>query len=179
MIVVDKCRSWALETNVSMLRTFISPNIKIIIMERSVVEIMTSFAKLYTKNGMEKQKQEEWFKAMLKPNVDPITRSIAGINWAKKQNDPATFLFIQYHDLIAQPHETMNRIYSFCGWRSFEHRFDDIYVKYPENNIYDFENQHSIRSKLSVEPTNPNDFLSDFILQQCKLIDKLMKYNAL
>ena len=177
-IIVDKCRAWTIASNVEILRTNIDPNIKIIVLERSVTAIMKSFMKLYKNNNWSDEYMHQILKAMLVPNGDPIMRSIIGINMAKKENalrPPAqqTFLFIQYDDLIAKPAETIERIYAFCGWEPFAHHFDKIVNAHPENDAYyNLKGFHTIRPTLSKQENTI--ILPPDILAKCQKIDNLM-----
>jgi sulfotransferase len=177
-IIVDKCRAWTIASNVELLRTHIDPAIKIIVLERSVTAIMQSFMKLYKNNQWSEEYMHQILKAMLVPNVDPIMRSIIGINMAKKENalrPPAlqTFLFIQYDDLIANPAETLERIYKFCGWAPFVHQFANIVNAHPENDeFYRLKGFHTIRATLNKEPNTV--ILPPDILAKCQQIDRLL-----
>ena len=94
-VVVDKCRSWTVDANFELGKKFIDPNIKIIVLERSILEIIKSFVKIFNRNN-------KYFNPlpMLQPKSDPIMRSISGIQWAKKNNQNNNFLFINYEELI-------------------------------------------------------------------------------
>jgi hypothetical protein len=173
---VDKCRSWTIADNVTLLQKYIDPAIKIIVLERSVTAIMKSFMKLCQNNNWSEAYIHEILKALLLPNAEPIMRSISGINLAKKNNAANTFLFIQYDDLIAQPSATFERIYTFCGWEPFAHQFTDVVNAHPENDaFYKLEGFHTIRSSLSKELNTVS--LPPDIAAKCKQIDLLMGYN--
>ena len=170
-IVVDKCRSWTIPANINMLETYIDKNYKIIILERSITDIVKSFVKLYNANGVYNDIENK----LLIPNSEPIMRSISGISWAKKNNTCGNFLFINYDDLISNTEATINKIYDFCGWEYFSHNFKNIECKYPEDDsIYGLKGMHKIHSK--VERKENSTILSSKILEKCKTIDKLMGY---
>ena len=174
-IIVDKCRAWTTPVNITILRKYIDPDIKIIVLERSVTAIIKSFMKLYKKNNWSDAYMHEIAKAMLVPNVEPIMRSIIGINMAKKEQPNKTFLFIQYNDLMAQPEATLQRIYDFCGWAPFKHDFQHIVNAHPENDeFYKLKGFHEIRSAIS--PTENTIVLPADIQAKCAQIDKLMGY---
>ena len=184
-IIVDKCRAWTTVNNVDLLRKYIDPEIKIIVLERSVEAIMKSFMKLYQKNIWTETYIHDVLKAMLIPNMEPVMRSIIGINMAKKANmtqakptpqAKPTFLFIQYNDLIANPTETIQRIYTFCGWAPYSHDFQNIVNTHPENDtFYKLEGFHSIRPTLLKEENTV--VLPPDIQAKCKQIDALMGYK--
>lgn len=170
-IVVDKCRSWTIPTNIKLLENYIDKNIKIIILERPVIEIVKSFVKLYRANNIF---DEDVYNKLLIPSSEPIMRSIIGINFAKKNNHNNNFLFINYSDLIENTKETIDKIYIFCDWPPFEHDFNNIIVKYPENDdVYNLKHQHTIKS--SIEKSNSNEvILSESLQKKCDTIDNLI-----
>ena len=173
-IIVDKCRSWTIEANIEMLKRYISKDFKIIVMERSVVEIVKSFAKLYKSNNTFPKNYEE---KLIEPGSEPIMRSLAGINWAKKNNQNNNFLFISYNELVNNSEVTIKKIYDFCGWKYFKHDFTNIVVKYPENdNVYKLHGQHTIRP--TIEKKENKIVLSKELEAKCLMIDKLMGYQS-
>jgi sulfotransferase len=180
-IIVDKCRAWTTSTNVKILQKYIDPAIKIIVLERSVTAIMKSFLKLYQQNNWKEDYTHAILKALLVPNSEPVMKSIIGINMAKKNakvtdniNDQ-TFLFIQYEDLIAQPAETIQRIYDFCGWAPYPHDFQNIINIHPENDeFYKLAGFHTIRPTL--QKAENNVVLPPDIQAKCLQIDTLMGY---
>jgi sulfotransferase len=167
-IVVDKCRSWSLEPNIEMIRNYIDQKPKVIILERSVTEIVKSFAKLFRSNGIYNDEKEM---ALVVPGSEPIMRSLAGVLWAREHNQDGTFLFIQYDDLVSQPKETLDKIYAFCGWESFEHNFEKVEVKYIElDDVYHLPGQHAVREK--IEKNTNITLLSQNLSEQCRKIDE-------
>jgi sulfotransferase len=180
-IIVDKCRAWTIMDNVDLLRKYIDPDIKIIVLERSVEAIMKSFMKLYRKNNWTESYIHDILKAILIPNTEPVMRSIIGINAAKKQMQKQNqmqnpFLFIQYNDLTANPAETIQRIYTFCGWAPYTHDFQNIVNSHPENDaFYKLDGFHAIRSTLAKEENTV--ILPPDIQKKCQQIDSLMGYT--
>ena len=149
-IVIDKCRSWTHEPNLQLARVCIDPNIKVIVLERPIIEIVESFARLYEKNGYKGQELQDKIAKLLEPNSEPIMRSMQGIQSAKKNNDNRTFLFVQYNDFITDPSKTIQQIYEFCGWKPFSHDFNNVVCKYPENDdAYELKGQHEIRNNIA------------------------------
>jgi hypothetical protein len=173
-IVVDKCRSWTISANVELLKKYISYDFKVIVLERSIKDIIKSFAKLYKLNNV--KNIDENIKRLLTPNSEPIMRSISGINWAKKNNKKNNFLFINYEELIKDPATVINKIYDFCGWEHYKHDFNNVVVKYPEDdNVYHLRGQHKIRK--NVEKKENDYVLPKDIEEQCLKIDRLMGWG--
>ena len=174
-VIVDKCRSWTLNHNVDILRKYIDPNIKFIVLERPITDVFKSFAKLYKKNGWSETFSRECLNDMLKHESEPIMRSLKGITEAKANNANTNFLFIQYDALIEHPMETIDSIYAFCGWAPFKHTFTTIVNKHHENdNSYNLKGFHDVRETISKEQ---NDIvLPADVLDKCVQIDKFLGY---
>ena len=152
-IVVDKCRSWTLPSNIRLVERYITPNVKMIIMERPVPEIVKSFERLYKKNN-----QEVDIAKFTEPESEPIMRSLLGVDWVKACTHDNNFLFVQYKDLISEPEETLRKIYEFCEWEEFTHDFENIEIKYPENDaVYGLLHQHSVYNKIIKDTSTMED----------------------
>jgi sulfotransferase len=168
-IVVDKCRSWTIHANIDLLRNYVDKNYKIIILVRSTADIVKSFVKLYRANGV----TGDFESKLLTPSSEPIMRSIAGVNWAKKNNSNNNFLFIKYEDLIDTPADAMKQIYDFCGWEPFSHDFKNVVCKYPENDeVYGLKGMHSIHHRVGIRENKV--VLSSKTIEHCGKIDKLV-----
>lgn len=140
-IVVDKCRSWTLESNLRMIKEYICPNPKIIVLTRPIDEIVQSFIRLGKENNKVFKSKE-----LLSPGSEPIMRSLQGVDWAKK-NNAGEFLFVEYSDLVSYTKEVIASIYSFCEWDYFEHDLSNIVNRSPENDlIYGLLGMHEVRS---------------------------------
>lgn len=175
-IVVDKCRSWTIPDNVEMLKKYIDNNIKVIILERPILEVVSSFAKLFNDNDIDNTIIQQRLTQMIGPNSEPIMRSLGGIIWAKQNNQNNNFLFISYDELISKTQETVEKIYMFCNWEPFTHDFQNIIPKYKENDaIYKLNRQHDIRNQ--IEKRNYAVTLPGEIIQKCNAIDAI--YNNL
>jgi sulfotransferase len=163
-IIVDKSRDWTQEINVQILENCVDSNIKMIVLERPIEEIVKSFAKLYKQNGIDFKVIE-----LLNPMSYPLMVPKAGLEWAKKNNQKNTFLFIEYKELVEEPEKVFEKIYEFCGWESFTHSFKDIKMKYPENDdIYQsigLQGLHTIRDKI--------EFLYNDIELSQEVLDKI------
>ena len=128
-IVFDKSRSWTLSSNVEMFKRYIDTNAKIVVLERPVIDIVKSFVNLRLKNNYKGDAEA----GIIDKDNEYIRRPLSGIQWAK-QNNNGEFLFIQYDEFINNPQKTLNDIYTFCDIEPFEHDFNNIVRKYPEND---------------------------------------------
>jgi len=164
-IVVDKCRTWTLHDNVELLKKYVDKNIKIIVLERPIVEIVNSIVKLYKKNN-----RIIHIEKLLDIGTDPIMRPFEGIINSKKNNIENIFLCISYKELIETPEETIKKIYNFCNWEYFNHDFNNIIPKYIENDeVYGLNGFHDVFNKIKVNSSEID--LPENIIEKCLLID--------
>jgi sulfotransferase len=176
-IIIDKCRAWTRPTNIEILKKYIDPNVKIIVMERSITDVIKSFCKIYKKNNWPDDIICKALNDMLLPETEPIMFPIKGIQSAKAvcKDSPNTFLFIHYDDLIENAPDVINRIYAFCGWKPFQHTFTDIVNKHPENDkFYGLNGFHDIRPIIGREENIM--VLPQDIMKKCIEIDKYCGY---
>ena len=177
-IIVDKCRAWTRKANTDLLRQFIDPHIKIIVMERSVTEVIKSFSKLLKKNNWTDEMITACLNELLTPETEPIRMTLEWIKMAREEynykgspSDP-TFLFIHYDDLIEHTDDVLKRIYAFCGWEEpFQHTFTSVVNRYPENDeFYGLDGFHAIRSVIGKEENTT--VLPPDIMEKCHELDK-------
>jgi len=178
-IIVDKCRAWTRKANTDLLREFIDPHIKIIVMERSVTEVIHSFYKLFKKNNWADEMVCACLTDLLTPETEPVRWTLEWIKIAREeqaqgQNDP-TFLFIHYNDLVENTADVLKRIYAFCGWQPFPHTFTEVVNKYPENDeFYGLDGFHTIRPVVCKEENTT--VLPPDIMEKCNELDTYYGY---
>ena len=160
-IVFDKSRSWTLQPNIEMFKKYIDLDAKIVVLERPVIDIVKSFVNLRLKNNYQGNIEA----GIVDEDNEYIRRPLDGIKWAKKNNN-GEFLFIQYDDLVSNTKATLEEIYKFCDIEFFEHDFNNIVRKYPENDeVYDFKNLHNIRPTISKQIIDVK--LSENTIKKC------------
>lgn len=166
-IVVDRHRSWTLPANVKMLKKYVDTNIKIIVLVRSNLEIVSSIVHLRKQNGW---KNPEW--NLFVENGEPIMRPHAGVKWAKENNN-GEFLFVTYDDLVNKTQSTLDRIYAHCGWKPFSHNLEFVENVCQENDeIYGLPGLHDIRSTIKKNQIKVN--LSDEAIINCIELDSML-----
>lgn len=142
-IVVDKCRSWTMPANMDLIRTFITPEPRVIVLTRNIEDIIESFRKLYQRNDRPFDPTE-----LFAPGTEPLARSLEAVKHAQVNNS-GEFLFVDYDDLISQPAHQLERIYEHARLPLFQHDFNNIVDSHPEDDtIYGLAGMHQIRSKL-------------------------------
>jgi sulfotransferase len=160
--VIDKCRSWTLPDNMAMLNKYFEHKPKVLVLERPLVEIVRSFVALRQANNYQGDPEE----GLLDTWSEPIMRSYEGVKWAKANNN-GEFLFVQYDDLLHDTKGVIEKIYKFCELESFEHDFNNIVNKHPENDeVYGMLGQHDIRPTINKRDLDVK--LSKEIIAKCK-----------
>lgn len=170
-IVVDKCRSWTLAANVEILNRYFSNSPKVIVLVRPMVEIVSSFLALRKANGWSDMEM------ILEDGSEPIMRSLAGVEWARKNNN-GEFLFVTYDDLVDNTQASLDRIYNHCGWEPFVHDLDNIINHHKENDaVYGLIGQHDVRPQISRRTVSID--LPDELIKECNRLDKWSMYGSL
>jgi len=78
--------------------------------------------------------------------------------------------FVEYDELTTNPKETMKKIYEFLEEPYFEHDFSNLVNQHQENDaqVYGLADMHVVRNELKKTSLNPEEVLSQKILQQCE-----------
>ena len=164
-VVVDKCRSWTLPANVEILNRYFDSAPKVIVLVRPLVEIVASFMSLRKENGW-----QDLEAGLLDDGSEPIMRSLAGVEWARKNNN-GEFLFVTYDELVDDTQVSLDRIYEHCGWQPFAHNLDNIVNRYKENDaIYGLAGQHDVRPDIGRRTVDID--LSDELIKECNRLDE-------
>ena len=167
-IIVDKCRSWTLPENMEMLHRYFDNKPKVIVLVRPLVEIVASFMALRKSNGWTNLETD-----LLKDGSEPIMRSLAGVQWAK-QNNNGEFIFVTYDDLVDDTESTLDRIYQHCEWEPFKHSFENIVSSAEEDDsVYGLIGQHEIRPSIGRRSLDVD--LSDELVKKCNWLDQLIE----
>jgi len=177
-IVIDHCRAWS--NNIEMLKTFITPNPKIICPVRNVVEVLTSFITMIHRNhdqfsfvdqhlvdkGVEINDDNRCHYLMSKDGI--VEQAL----WAQSQafirgDDKKHLLMVEYDDLISEPNETMRKIYEFLELDFYQHDFNSIVNIHRESDEqWYLKDMHHVRKKLEKKSKKPEDILSEDILNR-------------
>lgn len=137
-IVIDKCRTWTASDNVLMLKHYVALEPKIIVLTRNPADIIASFKLLFERNG-----RDDFDTSGM---ADEFNWSMIGVQMAKDANDPNTFLFVEFEDLIGNTQHELNRIYKFLDMELFQHDLDNIVTMNPENDsVYGLQGMHDVR----------------------------------
>jgi hypothetical protein len=140
--VIDKCRTWTAPDNVKMLRHYVTPQPKIVVLTRDPSDIIASFKSLFERNN-----RNDFDTSGM---ADEFNRNILCTQMAIDANDPKTFLFVEFENLINNAQIELNRIYKFLDLEPYEHDLNNIVTVNPENDkVYGLEGMHSVRQTIS------------------------------
>jgi sulfotransferase len=137
-VVIDKCRAWTSPANVQMLKQYVAPQPKIVVLVRNPVDIVASFESLFDRNN----RNDFYLSGM----ADEFNRNMISTQMAKDANDPETFLFVEFEDLIGNTQSELNRIYEFLDLEPYLHDLANIVTMNPENDsVYGLQGMHDVR----------------------------------
>jgi sulfotransferase len=159
--ILDKCRAWTLQPNIELIREYITPAPKIIVLIRPIDEILKSFVNLFRENGLVSGSLIDKF---LQDESGPIVRPYDGVLNAISHANKETFLFVSYKDLAGKTEQTVARIYEFLGLDNFSHDLNNITQTHKEDDsVYGLNGQHDVRSSINVrqlEVSLPDDVMA-------------------
>jgi len=124
--IIDRS-PWGTPKNTELIKKYITPNPKFIILERPFIEILGSLAKV--KNSNKKDLEDFCFYEMTKGMT--ATYAYAIHNIIKSNSD---YIKINYEDLTINPEKNIKRIYKFLNIPTYEHRYVDL-DQFSINNI--------------------------------------------
>jgi sulfotransferase len=181
-VVIDKNRAWGTPYNWDNLSQYVNVNGKVILTLRPILEVLASFIKVMNKTESElgydsylnndlwvshyRTKTDAQVENLMRPNAE-IDQAIFSIANLLKNHRDKVFV-VWFNDLIEAPQETMNGIYDFLGLDRYSHDFDNIEEADSHDDLaaYNLIGLHDINSKLRQPDTNPEDYLSDYVIKK-------------
>ncbi len=159
-IVFDKSRGWP--AYMELAEFILGQKAKVLVPVRSIVDVLSSFEKLYRKNAHNWQFPQEKSNFAQFQTVEgraetfmnaeqPVGMAYNRIRDALARGFKDRMAFIEFEQLTTRPEEMMKAIYQFIGEEYFEHNFDNVEQTTSENDdMHGIPGLHTIRSK--VEP---------------------------
>ena len=137
-VVIDKCRAWTAPDNVQMLKHYVTPQPKIIVLTRDPADIIASFKSLFVRNG-----RDDFDTSGM---ADEFNRNMICTQMARDADDPGLFLFVEFEKLITETQSELDRIYAFLEMESFIHNLSNIVTVNPEDDsVYGLAGMHDVR----------------------------------
>jgi len=183
-IIIDKNRAWV--NKLEYIENYFDIQAKVLCPVRSIDEVLTSFISMHRRNPYEINGKINFMDEMLVKNNMSLTddnrcellasangilgQSYTGLKDAVLKGYEKQLHFIEYDDLINNPKETMEKIYQFLEIPYFEHDFNNLINLHQEDDakIYGISDMHSVRKELKSTSLNPEEVLSEYMLNQCK-----------
>ena len=176
-IIIDHCRSWP--NNIERIKTYITPNPKIICPVRDILEILTSFIDMIHRNSDQTSFIDEYLMEKgftvdddnrckyLMGDDGIVEQSLWSLSQAFIKNDTKHLLLVEYNDLVDTPEETFKRIYEFLELDYYSHDFMSIENTHREKeDQWSLKDMHHVRQKLQKTSKNPEEVLSPHILNK-------------
>lgn len=164
-IIIDNCRAWT--SHEDLIRKYINPTPKIICTVRDITEILTSYIVLLKSN-----KSKSFIDQKIVGEIttekrcetimnESLGRSLHSLKMGKN------VMFVEYNDLISQPHTTLNAIYDYLGLKRFTHDMNNIINHHQEiDTTWGIDNMHKVRSKLEKTSLNPYEILGKELVRK-------------
>ena len=117
------------EGNLKLVKKHLDPNIKIIFLVRPILEVLASWIDWASKTPNNYLKKEgtptQACHALMNKDGQIIKELKCMSNLLKPENKHHV-IFIDYHEIVDKPKETINRIYKFLGIPKYKHRFKNF-----------------------------------------------------
>ena len=159
-IILDKTRTWVNEANICMARSYISEDVKTIVMVRPIEEIVASFLKVSNQNNFGFS-----YEVLLAEGGD-FSREVCATHCAAKSKDPS-FLFVSYDDVVSRTEETLSRIYKHIGKEPFAHNVHQVtQTVFEDDERNNMVGMHDIRPEIAKQVNEV--VLPDWVKAACK-----------
>jgi hypothetical protein len=166
-IIIDKSRSWTHQKYLNIMYDYITPKPKIVVMQRPLIDIVKSYMAILINNN-----NYDLMSILFEQNGYPIMQGLDGLRNAKINNN-GEYLFVQYDDLVDNTEDTIKKIYEFYEIEPYKHKFNNIEVKYPENDSLYVDGKllglHDVRPTISRRKLDIE--LSEDIIRKCEMLD--------
>ena len=163
--IIDRS-PWGTPKNIELIKKYITPNPKFIILERPFIEILSSLARV--KNWNKKDLEDSCFYEM----TEGITATYAYAihNIIKSDSD---YIKINYEDLTINPEKNIKRIYEFLNISTYNHRYVNLdqfsinSIKY-DDTVLDGMYHDVKEDKVEKNNYDLNMYLSESIINKYK-----------
>jgi len=169
--IIDRS-TWGIKDNIDLLKKYLKNEIKIIVLERDLIEVLASFivfSRKNTTNFLAKFDSVEKQCEYLMGYNSQINRSLLSIHELKKPEYKKNTHFIQYDDLVNNTKHEIDKVYEFLGIDHFKHSYTNI--SQLENNDITYNDKilggdlHKIKTdKIEKSNYKVKDVLTDDII---------------
>lgn len=181
-VIFDKSRNWM--QYIPLIENVLGEKVKMLIMNRSIPDILASIEKLHQKTSAIRQPpgEAEHFLQMQtlagRCEVWLSQTSFLGLAYSRlidvMRAFPDRLHFVNFDDLTKNPGETLDRIYDFLGEKRFKHNFDHVdQVTWEDDAFHGFVGLHDIRNKVEPVISDGRRLLGDELYFKYKPFDIL------
>lgn len=170
----------AIPNNIERFRTYIKEDIKIVCPVRSVPEILASFISLIHRNENRISFVDEYLiDKGIEVNDDTrcdylmsdygiVGQALFAMSRPYLRGEEGLLKIVEYDDLVERTDEVMSEIYDFWGLERFEHTYENLENKYPENDIfqYNLDGMHKVGRTIKKTCKKPEEVLSAEIIEK-------------
>jgi sulfotransferase len=178
-IIIDREKRWACPEFYHSLKSYIDPKCKIIYTKRPLLEILLSTVTImplsilsdmayYNYNYDLNLTEIDNMCDFLLSNYSGLPYTLSSLKTIEDKKNKNNIHVIEYDDLVNNPENVMNSIYSFLDLDRFTHNFNNIIndEKYNHSILNLPENLHEVRPILSKTSQDPYTFFSDYVINK-------------
>jgi sulfotransferase len=176
-LVIDKCRAWATPGNLRMLRTYVTPTPRIIVLTRPILEVLASFISLIHRNppgSIFDRRLPESYRPIDDVRCDvlmgyggDIDRGMWSIHNLRQPENDGLGHFCSYDELTGDTAAALASIEAFLGVEPFDYDLANIVNTEPEDDsVYGLAGMHEVRPRIERSSPRPEDVLSDYVLSK-------------
>ena len=163
-IVIDKSRGWPISTIMSAMTQVLDRQPKIVATVRSIPDCAASFVRI------EKPADLDEFMASGQL-MDHLRAAYISLQEGHAYT-PENFLFVEYEDLLKEPHEQLARIHTFLDLPPFEYDFNNIdgsTVAEDDEQLHGTLGMHDVKPVLAPQHKQaPRDLLKSYYNNFCQ-----------
>jgi sulfotransferase len=181
-VVIDKNRGWGTPYNWDNLSPYVNPDGKVILTLRPILEVLASFIKVAKSTELQTEttpfyNPDLWvssYRDKVDAQVDNLMipnghldRAIFSISNLLKNHGDRVFV-VWFDDLLENPQQTLDGIYSFLDLPKHENQFANITEIDSHNDFdgYGVVGLHDISPILKKPDTKITDLLSDYVVKK-------------
>jgi len=165
--------NWQTEANLDLLKEYFDKEIKFLILYRNPLECLASLCRAYKYKKEETEKTTEYHMNIETGSLGNVAYQIP---FVRKNYE---HLFVTYDEIINNPQEVINNIYSFFEIPKFKHTFKNLKqfeiqgVQY-DDSIFGDVDLHTIRTdKIEKKTYKIEDYLLPSVIEKYKYLGEM------
>ena len=170
----------AIPNNIERFRTYIKEDVRIVCPVRSIPEILASFISLIHRNSDKISFVDQYLidKGIevnddnrcdyLMSDYGIVGQALFALAQSFRRNEQNVLKIVEYDDLVERTDEVMGEVYDFWGLEKYQHSYENLENKYPENDLfqYNLEGMHTVGRTIKKTCKKPEEVLSMIIIEK-------------